>query len=149
MDITLYYHSTIEPNPTLKLDVWHFEHFIFSCILNHYRYLVLHLLAKRHLACCYWSSINQIICDAIQNRLILSFYYKQSLRIVEQHLLGYDKNGDVTLSACKLSGGSFQVFLDFHISNIFGGATAGKILVSARQGYNQNDSTMYRVLCRI
>jgi len=93
--------------------------------------------------------MTQILCDAIQNHLVLSFYYKQSLRTVEPHLIGYDSNNNLTLSAWQLSGGSGQGFRDFHVSNISGVTTTGKNFVGARPGYNRNDATIPRVLHRL
>lgn len=88
-------------------------------------------------------------CDHIKNKSVISFSYKNTTRVVEPHLLGHDKDGDLTLSAWQLSGGSGQGFRDFHVSKISGVATTGKNFERARLGYNPNDRTLSRVLCRI
>lgn len=89
------------------------------------------------------------LCQHIQSKSVISFSYKGSTRVVEPHLLGYDKDNDLTLSAWQLSGGTGKGFRDFHVSNIYGAATTGKNFESARPGYNRNDSTMTRVVCRL
>ena len=93
--------------------------------------------------------MDRIICEAIKGLHCLTFYYKGKLRTVEPHLLGYDSDGDLTLSAWQLSGGSGQDFRDFHVSKISGLTTSHSTFVGPRPGYNPNDSTMSRVLCRI
>jgi hypothetical protein len=77
------------------------------------------------------------------------FYYKGNIRVVEPHLLGYDADNDLTLSAWQISGGSGQGFRDFHVSKISTVTTTGKCFAHARQGYNPKDKTVSRVLCRI
>lgn len=89
------------------------------------------------------------LCEHIKNQNIISFHYKNAIRVVEPHLLGYDSSNDLTLSAWQLSGGSSQGFRDFHVSKISGVTTTGKNFASARQGYNPHDSTISRVLCRL
>lgn len=90
-----------------------------------------------------------IICDYIKNKSVISFAYKGTTRVVEPHLLGYDSDGDLTLSAWQLSGGSSQGFRDFHVSNISYVTTTGKNFERARQGYNANDQTISRIVCRL
>jgi hypothetical protein len=89
------------------------------------------------------------ICKHIQSKAIITFFYKGSIRVVEPHLLGYDADNELTLSAWQLSGGSGQGFRDFHVSKVSGVTTTGKNFTHARQGYNPNDQTLSRVLCRI
>ena len=89
------------------------------------------------------------ICDAIQNRNVLSFRYKGSIRTVEPHLLGYDSDGDLTLSAWQLSGGSGQGWRDFHVSKLSALSIAGATFDRARLGYNPRDETIDRVVCRL
>lgn len=88
------------------------------------------------------------ICSAIKNRTVLSFTYKGRTRTVEPHLLGYDSDGDLTLSAWQLSGTS-QGWRDFHVSKLGGLSTTDKSFSGARAGYNPNDSTISQVVCRI
>ena len=87
------------------------------------------------------------ICDAIRGRQILTFKYKGRTRVVEPHLLGYDGDGDLTLSAWQLSGGSGQGFRDFHVAKLSALATTGQSFLGPRRGYNRNDETLERILC--
>lgn len=89
------------------------------------------------------------ICGAIKDRAVISFHYKGRLRTVEPHLLGIDSDGDQTLSAWQLTGGSGQGWRDFHIARISGLAKTGAQFAGARQGYNPNDSTLSRIVCRL
>lgn len=89
-----------------------------------------------------------VICEAIANRQVLQFNYHGTNRRVEPHLLGYDGDGDLTLSAWQLSG-TGTGWRDFHVSNIHGLATTDETFSGARQGYNPSDSTISTVVCRL
>ncbi|MBX7501358.1 WYL domain-containing protein [Qipengyuania sp. YG27] len=89
------------------------------------------------------------ICDAIRDRKIISFYYKGRTRVAEPHLVGYDRDGDLTLSAWQLSGGSGQGFRDFHINIMSNLTIMPQSFSGARPNYNPNDSTLGRILCRL
>ncbi len=89
------------------------------------------------------------ICAAIQARKRISFTYKGSRREVEPHLLGYDSDGDLTLSAWQLSGGSGEGWRDFHVSKISGLTKGLTGFESPRPGYNRNDETISQIVCRI
>lgn len=89
-----------------------------------------------------------LICNAIANRQVLCFRYSGRVREVEPHLLGYDGDGDLTLSAWQLIG-TGSGWRDFHVSKASGLATTGKTFAGARAGYNPSDSTIDRVVCRL
>lgn len=89
------------------------------------------------------------ICAAIKNRDMITFQYKGRSRTVEPHLLGYDADDDLTLSAWQHSGGSGQGWRDFHVAKLHGLTTTGHSFDHARQGYNPDDSTISRILCRL
>lgn len=91
----------------------------------------------------------ELICDAITKRSAISFLYTGSQRTVEPHILGYDRGGDLTLSAWQISGGSGQGWRDFHFSKISGVALTGTQFSGPRPGYNPNDSTLSRIVCRL
>ena len=93
--------------------------------------------------------MQDVICNAIHNKEIISFHYKYKTRVVEPHLLGYDSDGDLTLSAWQLSGGSAEGWRDFHVSKISGIATTGENFQRARPGYNPMDETLDRIVCRL
>jgi len=91
--------------------------------------------------------MSHAICTYIQNREVITFRYKGRDRVVEPHLLGYDLDGDLTLSAWQLQGGSGVDWRDFHVSKISGLATTESNFSGPRTGYNPNDSTLSHVLC--
>ena len=73
------------------------------------------------------------ICKAIRERRVLSFLYSGTRRTVEPHLLGYDSDGDLTLSAWQLIG-TGQGWRDFHVSKATVLTITDKTFASARQG---------------
>lgn len=73
--------------------------------------------------------------------------YGGRLRVVEPHLLGYDNDGDLTLSAWQLSGGSGQGWRDFHVSKLTALTTGAATFAGPRPGYNRRDETIGRVVC--
>ncbi len=88
------------------------------------------------------------ICAAIKARKVITFHYKHQNRTVEPHILGYDSDGDLTLSAWQTHGGSSQGWRDFHVSKLHGLSITGQSFDKPRQGYNPNDSTLSRIVCR-
>jgi hypothetical protein len=86
---------------------------------------------------------------SLNRSAVMIFIHCSASRVVEPHLLGYDSDNDLTLSAWQLSRGSGQGFRDFHVSKISGVTTTGKNFAGARPRYNQNGTTMSRVLCRL
>ncbi len=87
------------------------------------------------------------ICDAIRTRRIITFSYDGSLRRVEPHQLGYDHDGDLTLSAWQLSGGSGVDWRDFHIAKMSERTITAESFSGPRPGYNPNNKKMSRILC--
>ncbi|WP_422392371.1 WYL domain-containing protein [Nitratireductor thuwali] len=88
------------------------------------------------------ATMQNLICDAISNRHVLTFTYKGRVRTVEPHALGYDGDGDLTLCAWQLSGGSGQDFRDFHVDKLFGLAATGASFAGPRLGYSRDDKTL-------
>lgn len=91
----------------------------------------------------------ELICEAIAKRSCISFFYTGSQRTAEPHIVGYDHAGDVTLSAWQISGGSGEGWRDFHVSKISGIALIGTPFSGPRPGYNPQDSTLSRIICRL
>ncbi|RKQ72243.1 WYL domain-containing protein [Oceanibaculum indicum] len=89
------------------------------------------------------------ICQAIKDRHVISFRYKGDARTAEPHLLGYDDSGDLTLSAWQLSGGSGVGWRDFHVSKLSELRITTARFQGARHGYNPNDRTIDRIVCRL
>lgn len=89
------------------------------------------------------------INDAIRDRRVISFLYKGRIRTVEPHLVGYDRDGDLTLSGWQLSGGSGIGFRDFHVSKISGLSITQQTFAGPRLGYNPNDTTLSQIVARL
>ena len=93
--------------------------------------------------------ITQTICDAIRNKKILAFDYKNGRRTVEPHLLGYNAEGVLTLSAWQRSGGSGEGWRDFQVSRLSALAIVEGSSEAPRPGYNPLDETIYQIMCRL
>lgn len=93
--------------------------------------------------------ITQTICDAIKNRKILAFQYKNGRRTVEPHLLGYNDDGALTLSAWQRSGGSGEDWRDFQVARLSGLAVVEGPSEAPRPGYNPLDEKMFQIMCRL
>lgn len=93
--------------------------------------------------------IQNTICEAIQEKRLLTFNYLGRARLVEPHLLGYDSDGDLTLSAWQLSGGSGVGWRDFHVSKSAGVSIVEGPSGAPRPGYNPRDETIESIVCRL
>lgn len=89
------------------------------------------------------------LSSMIDEMRIITFEYKGSTRTVEPHLIGVNKAGHLVLSAFQISGGSeasWRWFLLDQISNL---SELSEHFDRPRPGYNENDSTMDRIIHRI
>ena len=91
--------------------------------------------------------LKELICQAIREKRVIQFRYKMELRTAEPHTLGFRKD-ELELCAYQTSGMKPH-FRDFRVSKMSGVTTTGATFERARKGYNPNDSTMDRILCRI
>ena len=89
------------------------------------------------------------LCGAIQRRQIVSFLYDGRQRTVEPHLVGWDQDNDLTLSAWQLSGGSGQGWRDFHVAKLSGLSITGQTFSGPRAGYNPRDKTLRQIVCSL
>ncbi|TXC74036.1 WYL domain-containing protein [Sphingorhabdus soli] len=89
------------------------------------------------------------IREAIEARTVIEFDYKSSRRVVEPHLVGINRKGNLTLSAFQLSGGSGVSFRAFMVDEISGLRTLDEGFDGPRPGFNPNDQTMDSVLFTI
>lgn len=87
------------------------------------------------------------IFSAIKAMKLITFHYDGSLREVEPHQVGYDHDGDLTLSAWQISGGSGVGWRDFHTAKITGLAATAGTFARPRPGYNPQNRKMARILC--
>ncbi len=89
------------------------------------------------------------LCEYILAMQVIEFRYRGRIRRVEPHLMGYDADGDLTLSAWQLSGGSGVGWRDFHVSRLSGLSATGETFAETRPGYNPGDETLDRIVCRL
>ena len=89
------------------------------------------------------------ISGAISRRHVISFSYDGRQRVVEPHLVGIDRDGEMTLIAWQLSGGNGEGWREFHADKLSGLSTTGKRFSDARPGYNPNDPKLDRIICRL
>ena len=87
------------------------------------------------------------LCEAIHGKSIITFQYDGSLRRVEPHQVGYALDGNLTLSAWQLSGGSGVDWRDFLITKLSALAITAQHFSSPRPGYNSRNKKMSRILC--
>jgi predicted DNA-binding transcriptional regulator YafY len=90
-----------------------------------------------------------LICKAISQRKCITFNYKNALRRVEPHLLGYNTKNNLTLSAWQLGSGGGEGWRAFHVDLLTNLSVSDDNFSQARPGYNPNDETMIRIVCRI
>jgi hypothetical protein len=89
------------------------------------------------------------ICQAIRNRRVLSFVYKDGARAAEPYMLGYDASGTLMLSAVQISGGSgvgFRTFIVAHLSVI---TVTQQRFIGVHRDYNPRDRLFTQVLCQL
>lgn len=89
------------------------------------------------------------ICQAIPDRMVILLYCDGRPRQVEPHIVGYDSDGDLTLSCWQLSGGGGVGWRDFHVSKLGGLSITEQQFSGPRPGYNPNDKTLDRIVCRL
>lgn len=93
------------------------------------------------------NGVQEMICKAIRERRVIRFRYKMEVRTAEPHTLGLRK-GQLELCAWQTSGLK-PGFRDFRVGKLSELSITAATFASARRGYNPNDSTMDRILCRL
>ena len=98
-------------------------------------------------------SIQRSLCEAINNHQIVQFYYEGHLRIVEPHLVREKTSGNICLSAWQVGGYSESdrqpPWRNYVLDNITQLALTNDKFSGSRPGYNPNDRTMSRIICRL
>lgn len=93
------------------------------------------------------------ICSAIRSKNLIKFTYDGHERIVEPHLLGEKTSGNIALSAYQVGGYSESdrspYWRNYIISDMSDVQILPELFSGARPGYNPNDRTMSRIICRI
>lgn len=90
-------------------------------------------------------SYTQTISDAIDAKAVITFRYDGTIRTVEPHIVGYDKQNHLALSGWQISG-TGQGWRLFHLSSASGLATTAQTFSGARKGYNRHDPSFVRIL---
>lgn len=97
-------------------------------------------------------SIEQV-CRAIQGHNVVRVNYEGHNRIIEPHLVGEKTNGSIVLSAWQIGGysesGSQPPWRNYTLQKINNFVITTETFTNSRQGYNPNDRTMKRIICRI
>jgi len=84
--------------------------------------------------------MNTLICKAIEERRILQFSYKGSMRAAEPHAFGRQKNGTDAFCAWQLSGGSAEDFRLFHLYEVSDLRLLDEQFEGPRAGYRRGDA---------
>ncbi len=97
--------------------------------------------------------MNEIICQAIQEKRLLSFTYKGHNRVVEPHTHGVSTANNECLRCYQVSGGSVSGKVpDWKMmttNNINGLLITDDTFDNPRDGYRKNDSGMDRIYCEL
>jgi len=93
--------------------------------------------------------MNDIIIEAIKNRKLLEFYYKNHHRIVEPHTLGISSKGNENLSAFQIDGTSESIVVPdwglFTIDKIVDLKILNESFLGTRPKYSKGDSRMIEI----
>jgi predicted DNA-binding transcriptional regulator YafY len=94
-----------------------------------------------------------MICDAIQNKRMLSFVYEGYNRVIEPHTHGVDKKGHQALRAYQVTGGSesgeYVGWKMFHVSEIKNIRVLENQFFGPRDGYKRGDKAFDRIQCQL
>ena len=93
--------------------------------------------------------MNEIIIEAIENRKLLEFYYKNHYRIVEPHTFGISSKGNENLSAFQIDGTSERNNVPdwglFSIDKIVALKILNESFWGTRPKYTKGDSRMIEI----
>lgn len=91
------------------------------------------------------------IRKAIQQKLLIEFYYDGGIRIVEPHCYGISTAGNPVLRAYQITGTSKSGLSSgwklFDLSKIINLAVSSQSFIGVRPGFNPNDSAMTSIYC--
>lgn len=97
--------------------------------------------------------LNEVICEAIKSRKIISFIYEGGGRYVEPYCYGILKNGNEALRGYQIKGysssGKIFGWKLFHISKMKGIKIENEKFTEIRPRYNPNDSAMHKIFCNV
>ena len=97
--------------------------------------------------------MNQVICDAINNRSILKFHYDGQNRVVEPHAHGISTADNEVLRCYQVGGGSnsgevpgWKMMTVNKISSLI---VTENNFTGPRPGYRKGDRGMIRIYCEL
>ena len=85
------------------------------------------------------------IYEAIDQRLILSFVYKDTERTAEPYIVGYDDKNRLVLSAVQLTGGSGAGFRSYRVDELSAVAATDRHFPGTQPDYNSYDPHFSRI----
>jgi hypothetical protein len=89
------------------------------------------------------------IYEAIGERRVLAFTYKDTERTAEPYIVGYDDKNHLVLSAVQLSGGSGVSFRSFRVDHLSSVAKTDRKFHGTHPGYNPRDPLFAYVLKQV
>ena len=97
--------------------------------------------------------MNQSICNAISNKKVIEFYFKNGPRVVEPFCYGLSKKGKEILRGFQVGGYSesknpvgWRLFDVDYMENLI---ITKENFSSDRRDYNPNDSMMAQIYCNV
>jgi hypothetical protein len=97
--------------------------------------------------------MNAIIINAIENRNLLKFFYKNHLRIVEPHAYGKTIKGNELLRAYQIEGtsdsGKVPDWRLFSVNKIERITVLDDTFLNPRVGYKSGDSALDDIYCEL
>lgn len=95
----------------------------------------------------------ELLCEAIRNRKLISFYYKDGERTVEPYLVGLNKDNHVALSAWFIKGYSksrtYNDWKEYLLKDMTRIVILDETFSPPRPRYNPHDSRMNQIYCRV
>jgi len=97
--------------------------------------------------------MNDIIIEAIENRKLLEFFYKDHYRVVEPHTFGVSSKGNENLSAFQIDGTSERNNVPdwglYTIDKIVNLKILNENFVGTRPKYTKGDSRMIEIFAEL
>ena len=94
-----------------------------------------------------------MICEAINNMQLLSFWYDDLPRVVEPHTYGVDTKGHRALRAYQVRGqsksGTLPKWRVFHRDRMSGVTTLQETFERPRTGYRRGDPFFATIKCEL
>ena len=97
--------------------------------------------------------MNQIICDAIQNRNLLKFTYHGYPRVMEPHAYGLSQKGHEVIRCYQTGGtsssGTVSPWRLVRVDQIVSLTVTKEHFVGERPGYKKGDKDMPTIFCEL